>query len=102
MSTTKQGRRRRQFTKDYQAEVVAMIRQSGKTAYALARELGLPAGSVRNWYAQAEADAGRGMGALTTKEREELARLRREVRVLRQERDVLKKATAFFAKEGQS
>jgi hypothetical protein len=56
--------------------------------------------AVRDWVGQAEVDAGRGHpGALTTEEREELARLRREVRTSRMERDILKKATAFFAKE---
>jgi transposase len=55
---------------------------------------------VREWLRQAEVDAGRGpSGALTTAEREELARLRRDVRTLRMERDILRKATAFFAKE---
>jgi len=55
---------------------------------------------LRNWLRQAEIDAGRGRpGALTTDEREELTRLRQDVRTLRMERDILKKATAFFAKE---
>jgi transposase len=57
--------------------------------------------ALRDWVRQAEIDAGRGTtpGALTTEEREELGRLRRENRTLRMERDILKKATAFFAKE---
>ena len=65
-----------------------------------ARDLDLTVTCVRDWVRQAEVDAGRGReGALTTAEREELGRLRRECRQLRMEREILKKATAFFAKE---
>ena len=95
--------RRRSFTKEYKAEVVALCKQEDKTPHGVAKELGLTATAVRAWVKQAEVDAGRGgTGALTTAEREELARLRREVRTLRQERDILRKATAFFAREGTS
>ena len=77
-----------------------LVRDSGKSVGAIARELDLTETALREWVRQAEVDAGRGRpGALTTEEREELARLRREVRTLRMERDILKKATAFFAKE---
>ena len=95
------GRRpRRSFTTEYKAEVVRLVRESGRSPNAVAAELGLTASSVRQWVRQAEIDAGQGPpGALTTAEREELTRLRREVRMLRQEREVLKKATAFFARE---
>ncbi len=93
-------RPRRKFTPEYKAEVVRLVRTSGKSAGQIARELDLNETSVRAWLAQAEVDAGKGSnGALTTAEREELARLRREVRTLQMERDILKKATAFFAKE---
>jgi transposase len=72
----------------------------GKSIGAVARELDLTETALRSWVRQAEIDAGRGApGALTTEEREELGRLRRENRTLRMERDILKKATAFFAKE---
>ena len=64
----------------------------------VARDLDLTESSVRRWVAQAEIDDGRREG-LTRAEREELARLRKEVRVLREERDILKLATLFFAKE---
>ena len=93
-------RKRRAFTKEFKAETVRLVRDSGKSVGAVARELDLTETALREWVRQAETDAGRGRpGALTTEEREELARLRREVRTLRMERDILKKATAFFARE---
>jgi transposase-like protein len=93
-------RKRRAFTKEFKAETVRLVRDSGKSVGAIARELDLTETALREWVRQAEVDAGRGRpGALTTEEREELARLRREVRTLRMERDIIKKATAFFAKE---
>jgi transposase-like protein len=93
-------RKRRHFTPEYKAEVVRLAQTSGKTAGQLARELDLTETAVRSWIKQAEVDAGKGSGgALTTAEREELAALRREVKSLRMEREILKKATAFFAKE---
>ena len=64
-----------------------------------ARDLGLTESSLRNWVEQARADRTKGKTGLTTAEREELARLRKEVRELRMERDVLKKAAAFFARD---
>jgi transposase len=93
-----EGRRRRSFTTQYKAEVVELCRTSGRSIRAVARDLGLTETAVRRWVAQAEIDAGRRDG-LTTAEREELSRLRKEVRVLREERDVLKRATVFFAAE---
>ena len=93
-------RKRRAFTKEFKAEAVRLVRDSGKSVGAVAREMDLTETALREWVRQAEIDAGRGRpGALTTEEREELARLRREVRTLRMERDILKKATAFFARE---
>ena len=93
-------RKRRAFTKEFKAETVRLVRDSGKSMAAVARELDLTETALREWVRQAEVDAGRGRpGALTTEEREELTRLRRENRTLRMERDILKKATAFFAKE---
>lgn len=91
-------RARRSFTPEFKAEVVELCRASGKTIAEVARDLDLTETAVRRWVAQAEIDAGRREG-LTTAEREELTRLRRENRVLREERDILKRATAFFAKE---
>jgi transposase-like protein len=93
-------KKRRHFTPEYKAEVVGLSRTSGKTAGQLARDLDLTETSVRAWIRQADIDAGKGAtGALTPAEREELTALKREVRTLRLERDILKKATAFFAKE---
>jgi len=95
-------RKRRSFTKEYKAEVVGLIRKSGKSIGTVARELDLTETAVRRWVAQAEIDSGRGpAGALTTAEREELAQLRRRVKTLEMEREILKKATAFFAKESK-
>ena len=95
-------RKRRAFTKAYKAEVVELVRKSGKSIGAVAKELDLTETAVRAWVRQAEIDAGRGpAGALTTEEREELSRLRREVQTLRMEKEILKKATAFFAKESK-
>ena len=79
-----------------------MVRDSDKSITAIARELDLTETALRRWVQQAEVDAGRGpTGALTTSEREELVQLRRETKRLRMERDILKKATAFFAKESE-
>src|SRR3981189_1476069 len=94
----RERRPRRSFSKEYKAEVVALVRPSGTPIAAVARDMDLGETAVREWVRQADVDAGRRDG-LTTAEREELARLRRENRVLRDERDILKKAPAFFAKE---
>ncbi len=91
-------RRRRSFTQEYKVEVVQLCRMSGQTIARVARDLDLTETAVRRWVAQAETDAGEREG-LTTAEREELSRLRRENRVLREERDILKRATVFFAAE---
>lgn len=91
-------RRRRSFTSEYKADVVAMCRTGERSVRAVALDLGLPVATVRAWVVQAETDAGERDG-LTTTEREELAQLRKEVRILREERDILRRATAFFARE---
>ena len=95
-------RKRRSFTREYKAEVVELIRKSGKSIGAVASELDLSETAVRRWVGQAEIDSGEGpVGALTTTEREELAQLRKRVKTLEMEREILKKATAFFAKESK-
>ena len=92
--------KRRAFTKEFKAQTVRLVRDSGKSIGVIARELDLGESVLRSWVRQGDVDAGRGRpGALTTEERKEVTRLRREVRTLRMERDILKKATAFFAKE---
>ncbi len=84
-------RKRRTFTTEFKAQTVRLIRASGKSVGAVARELDLAETAVWRWVQQAEVDAGRGRaGALTTEEREELGRLRRENRALRMEGDILK------------
>src|SRR2546426_11105820 len=91
-----QKRRRRAFTAAYKAEVVELCRKGDRSISETARDLDLTESSVRRWVEQAGIDAGRRPG-LTSSEQEELARLHRENRVLREERDILKRATAFFA-----
>ena len=85
-------RKRRSFTKEFKAQAVRIVRESGKPAGTVARELDLTETALRAWVRQAQVDVGGGTsGALTTEEREELGRLRRENRTLRMERDILKK-----------
>jgi transposase len=93
-------RARRKFTTEYKAEVVRLVRDGGKSIGQVSRELDLTESAVRHWVSQSAIDAvGGGTGALTTAERAELVALRREARTLRMEREILKKAAAFFAKE---
>jgi transposase len=102
-TSRKQRRQRRQFSDEYKAQVVTMCEQPGKTVGAVSQELGLTPSAVGAWVRQAAVDRQGGKsGLLTTEERQELSALRKEVRQLRQEREILKKATAFFAREGTS
>ena len=92
-------RKRRKFTAEQKADAVRLVRETGNVAK-VARDLDLTESALRNWVKQADIDEGRGPeGALTSEEREELRRLRRENRTLEMEREFLKKAAAFFAKE---
>ncbi len=95
----KKPRRRRSFTPEFKAEVVALVRQPGKTAGGVAREMGLTETAVRAWVRQAELDEGVRNDGLTTAERAELALLRKELRETREERDILKRAVAFVCHE---
>jgi len=99
--TRKNGKRkRRSFTPEFKAEVVGLCRAGDRSVGQVAKDLDLTETAVREWVRRAEIDAGSGPpGALTTEEREELRRLRRDVKRLEMERSILKKAAAFFAKE---
>ena len=92
-------RKRRKFTAEQKTDAVRLAREVGSIAQ-VARDLDLTESALRNWVQQADIDEGHGAeGALTTEEKEELRRLRRENRTLKMERDFLKKAATFFAKE---
>jgi transposase len=86
------------YPPEFKAEAVRLFRSSGRSFPEVAKELGISDESLRRWVKQAEIDEGERDG-LSTTEREELGRLRRENKVLKQERDFLKKAAAFFAGE---
>jgi len=96
--SSKPRRPRRKYTEEFKAETVRLVLDEGKSIPAVARDLELTESSLRNWVDQARADRTHGKTGLTTAEREELARLRKENRVLQEEREILKKAAAFFAK----
>ena len=87
-----------QYPPEFKAEAVRLVRSSDRSIPQIAKEIGVSDNSLRNWVDQAAIDEGKREG-LTTDEREELRRLRRENKVLKQERDFLKKAAAFFARE---
>jgi transposase len=87
------------YPPEFRTEAARLVPSGERTPGQLARDLGCSAQAIRNWVRQADLDAGRRHDGLTTAEREELARLRREHRVLREEREILRKAATFFAKE---
>ena len=91
-------RTRPPYPPEFRQEAIRLLRSSGKPIAELARELGVSGESLRNWAKQEQIDHGERDG-LTSGEREELRRLRRENRVLAEEREILKKAAAFFARE---
>ena len=91
---------RRRHSDEFKAGAVRLVLKDKRPAAQVARDLGVAESLVHNWVRQAKVDAGEGpAGALTTEEKEELSRLRKEVRELRIEREIFKKAAAFFAKE---
>jgi transposase len=94
-------RPRRQFSEEFRAQAVRLVLDEGKTVGTVARELDLTPSALRLWVEHARADRTGGKTGLTTAEREELARLRKENRILLEEREILKKATAFFAKQSR-
>jgi transposase-like protein len=102
MVKTQQRRKRRVFTPEFRAEAVRLCKVGDRTIAQVAKDLDLTENSLREWVKRADIDAGKGPpDALTTAEREELARLRRENKRLAMERDILKAAATFFAKESE-
>jgi transposase len=97
---SKRPRPRRSFTSEFKAEIVELCQRGDRSVGQVAVDFDLTETSVREWIKQAERDTGtRQDGGLTSAEREELARLRRENRRLAEDVEILKRATAFFAKE---
>jgi transposase len=101
MASMPKGRRqRRKFTEEFKAGAIRLVLDEAKPVGAVARDLDLTESALRLWVERARADRGNGKpGVLTTAERDELSRLRKENRQLRLEREILKNAAAFFAKE---
>ena len=96
----KKPRPRRSFTAEFKAEIVELCQRGDRSIGQVARDFDLTETAVREWVKQAERDSGaRVDGGLTSAEREELNQLRREARRLREDVEILKRATAFFAKE---
>ena len=86
------------YPREFRAEAVRLVRSSDRSIGDIADDLGVAHQTLRNWVFQARVDAGEAEG-LTSDDREELRRLRRENKILREEREILKKAAAWFAKE---
>jgi len=102
MEEPKKRRTRRKFTEEFKARAVRLVLKEGRTVAQVSRDLDLAESVLHSWVKQAKIDRGMGPpGALTSEERDELARLRKEVRVLREEKEILRKAAAFFAKDGR-
>ncbi|BCJ64822.1 hypothetical protein GCM10009779_66110 [Polymorphospora rubra] len=95
----KPRRPRRAFTPEFKAEIVEVCRRGDRTVGQVAKDFDLTETAVRDWVKQADLDAGARSDGLTSAEREELARLRRENRRLREDVDILRRATAFFVRE---
>jgi transposase len=93
-------RKRRTYTPEFKADAVRLVTAGGKTIAEVTKQFELTETTLREWVRRAETDAGRGPpGALTTAERAELVDLRKRVKRAEMARDILKKATAFFARE---
>jgi transposase len=94
-------RTRPPYAEEFRLEAVELVRSGRRSLREAAESLGVSQQTLRNWVKQAEVDVGRREG-VTSDEREELKRLRRENRILREEREILRKAAAFFAKESET
>ena len=102
MEEQKKRRSRRKFTDEYKARAVRLVLKEGQTAAQVARDLDLIESVLHSWVRKAKIDRGMGpAGALTSEEREELSRLRKENRILKEEKEILRKAAAFFAKDSR-
>ena len=99
MEGRKARRPRRSFTDEFKAGAVRLVLEEGRSVASVAKSLELSQTSLRQWVEAERANRSKGKTGLTSEEREELQRLRRENRNLKMERDILKKAAAFFAKE---
>jgi transposase len=86
------------YPAEFKLEAVRLVKESGRKISEVARDLGVTGESIRNWVRQYEIDNGQREG-LSTSEREELQRLRREIRILKEEREILKKAAVFINQE---
>src|SRR5579872_6377932 len=98
-SVGRKSRPRRSFTLEFKAEIVELCQRGDRSVGQVARDFDLTETAVREWVKQAERDAGERHDGLTSEERAELSRLRRENRQLREDVGILKRATAFFAQE---
>ena len=101
MAESRTRRPRRRFDDDFKAQAVRLVLDDGKSIPSVARDLDLTESALRNWVEHARADRTHGRTGLTTAEREELVRLRKELRIVQEEREILKKAAAFFAKQSR-
>jgi transposase len=98
MIKSKSATKGKRYPLEFRRQIVALVR-AGRNTGELAREFGCTVWTIHRWVHQADRDAGQGDGGLTTAERAELSLLRREVRELRTDREILSKAAAWFAQE---
>jgi transposase len=101
MGPKKTRRARRQFSEEFKANTARLVIDEGRAVGTVARELDLTASALAGWVRAAQAERTQGKSGLIKEEREELVRLRKEVRILAEEREILKKAAAFFAKQSR-
>jgi len=100
-SNTASRRPRRRFTEEFKAGAVRLVIEEGKSVGAVARELDLTPSALGGWVRAGQAERTKGKSGLMKEEREELVRLRKELRIVQEEREILKKAAAYFAKQSR-